>query len=206
MTRKATILLLFSFLLFGITRIEAAETASQILDRAATKVRQQKSIVASYTISADGHNQDGTLTLAGDRFTLSSPGLASWYDGKTQWTYSDQIGEVNVTEPTPEELQQVNPFAIVNSFKKIYAATLLKSPVNEKKIALKANSKHSDIRNVVLTLDSSTLYPKQIVLTMSNRRTVTIKLNSIRPGGNLPLSFFRFDSKKYPGIQVIDLR
>lgn len=184
----------------------AAESASQILDKAAAKIKAQKSIVASYSISADNHTQTGTLTLSGDRFMLSAPGLASWYDGRTQWTYSDHIGEVNVTEPTPEELQQVNPFAIINSFKRTYSATLLKSAAGEKKISLKANSKQSDIRGVVLTLNSSTLYPTLITLTMSNRKTVTIKINSIRPGGEITPSLFRFDPKKYPGVQVVDLR
>lgn len=206
MVRKVIFPLLFSLLSSCFFAVNAAETASQLLDKAAAKIRANKSIVASYVISADNQNQKGTLTLAGDRFRLSSPGLASWYDGRTQWTYSDRIGEVNVTEPTPEELQQINPFAIINSFKKTYTATLLKASAGEKRISLKANSKQSDIRNVTLTLNSTTLFPSHIILTMSNRRTVDIKITSIRTDGDLPLSFFRFDPKKYPGVQVVDLR
>lgn len=184
----------------------AAETASSVLDKAATKVRSAKSLKASYTISADGHQQNGTLTVSGDRFTISSPQISSWYDGKTQWTYSTQTGEVNITEPTPEELQQVNPFAIINSFRKLYKPTLLKSPASEKKIRLTASDQKNDIKSVVLTLNASTLYPTDIELTLSNRQLVKIHVNSVTAGAALPLTDFRFDSKKHPGVPVVDLR
>ena len=108
--------------------LAAAESATAILDKAAAQARSAKSLKATYTITADGHSQSGTLTIAGDRFIISSPQVSSWYDGKTQWTYSTQTGEVNITEPTPEELQQVNPFAIISSFRKLYIATLLIAP------------------------------------------------------------------------------
>ena len=197
---------LLAMLVVMILTCNAAETATSILDKAAEKVKMSKSLNASYTITADGHKQNGTLTISGDRFTISSPQISSWYDGKTQWTYSTQTGEVNITEPTPEELQQVNPFAIINSFRKLYKATLLKSPSTEKRIKLTALKQKNDIKNVVLTLSASTLYPTSIELTLSNRRVVTININSVSTGNALPISDFRFDSKKYQGIPVVDLR
>lgn len=206
--KKFTIIRLVSLilLLFEAGGIVSAQTADQLLDKAADKIGKQKSLAVKYTISADGQNQQGTLTLAGDRFMLTLPGMASWYDGRSQWTFSKMTGEVNLTEPTPEELQQVNPFAIINSFKKTFKATLLKSQPGEKLIALTANSAHPDISKVMLTIDDATLFPKQIVLTMSNRKNVTIKIDSVTPGGDIDASFFRYDSKKFPGIKVVDLR
>ena len=59
---------------------------------------------------------------------------------------------------------------------------------------------------MVLTLSASTLYPTSIELTLSNRRVVTINIKSVSTGNALPISDFRFDSKKYQGIPVVDLR
>lgn len=188
------------------TELSAAETAGSILDKASAKIRSAKSINAAYTITADGHKQAGEIVVAGNCFSISSPQISSWYDGKTQWTYSTQTGEVNVTDPTTEELQQVNPFAIINSFRKFYKAILLKSPATEKTIRLTATDSKNDIKSVVLTLDASTLYPTSIELTLSNRRTVTINVTSVKQGEQLPLSEFRFNPKKYPGVPVVDLR
>lgn len=186
--------------------LHAAESATAILDKAAAKVRSAKSLSASYTITADGHSQSGTLTIAGDRFTIASPQISSWYDGRTQWTYSTHVGEVNITEPTPEELQQVNPFAIINSFKTDYRASMLKAPAGEKKIRLTSTRSGSDIHSVELTLSAATLYPTRIVLTMGNRRSVSIAISSVKAGAALPISFFRYDAAKHPGISVVDLR
>lgn len=183
-----------------------AETAIDILDRASAKFKNEKSIQAAYTISAEGHKQSGTLIVAGDRFIIDSPQISSWYDGKTQWTYSVQTGEVNITEPTPEELQQVNPFAIINSFRKLYKADIVKSSAAEKIVRLTANDPKNDIKSVLLTLNASTLYPVKIDLTMSNRRTITIQVTSVKAGGTLPISDFRYNPSKYPGIPVVDLR
>lgn len=190
----------------GILFCLGATTANSILDSASAKFRSAKSLKAAYTITADGQNQSGTLTLSGDRFVISSPQISSWYDGKTQWTYSTHTGEINITEPTPEELQQVNPFAIISSFRKLYKAVLLKSPSSEKKIRLTANDPHADISSVELTLNSNTLYPSLIEMTLSNKRKVTIKVTTVTPGAELPISTFRFEKSRFPGVPIVDLR
>ena len=186
--------------------LHAAESATAVLDKAAAKIRASKSLSASYTITADGQSNSGTLTISVDRFTIVSPQISSWYDGRTQWTYSTHVGEVNITEPSPEELQQVNPFAIINSFKTHYRASMLKSAAGEKKIRLTATQAGSDIHSVDLTLNATTLYPTRIVLNMANRRSVSITVSSVKPGEALPVSFFRYDAAKHPGLPVVDLR
>ena len=111
-----------------------------------------------------------------------------------------------MTTPSPEELQQINPFAIIKSFKKAYTAKLLNKSGAEQTIELTANSKRADISKAEITINTSTLFPTAIVFRMGNRRTVTIKITSVTPGQALPDSFFRFDPKKYPGVKVVDLR
>lgn len=184
----------------------AAENATDILNSSANKIKAAKSLVASYTISADGHSQSGIMTIAGERFTISSLQMVSWFDGKTQWTYSAHTGEVNVTEPTAEELQQINPFEIIRTFSSKYKAQLLKSPAGSKKIRLTALSPKSDIKGVVLTLSTKTMFPTRIDLTMSNNQNVSIVISRVETGPTLPMSHFRFDPKQYPGVDVIDLR
>lgn len=199
-------LLLFAIIFLSAASIYAVETASGILNSSANKIKSAKSLVASYVITADGHKQDGIMTISGERFTISSPQMVSWYDGKTQWTYTSHTGEVNITEPTAEELQQINPFAIIRSFSNNYKAQQLKSPAGTKKIRLTALSPKSDIKTVILTLNAKTLYPTRIDLTMGNRQSVAIQISAVEEGPTLPAANFRFDAKKYPGVQVVDLR
>lgn len=187
--------------------VGAASTCGALLQRCAAKIKSAPSLSVTYTVSADGNTAEGLLVLQGEMFTISTPGMVSWYDGKSQWTYSDQIGEVNVISPTAEEVQQINPFAIVKSFSSSYSSEQVKSSsAGMTTLRLTANNRKSDISSADVTINDKTLYPTRIVLTMSNRQKVTINIKNVKAGGKLPVSNFRFDAKRYPNVQVIDLR
>lgn len=187
--------------------VGAASSGGALLQRCAAKIKSAPSLSVTYTVSADGNTAEGLLVLQGEMFTISTPGMVSWYDGKSQWTYSDQIGEVNVISPTAEEVQQINPFAIVKSFSSSYSSGQVKSSsAGMTTLRLTANNRKSDISSADVTINDKTLYPTRIVLTMSNRQKVTINIKNVKAGGKLPVSNFRFDAKRYPNVQVIDLR
>ncbi len=187
--------------------VGAASSGGALLQRCAAKIKSAPSLSVTYTVSADGNTAEGLLVLQGEMFTISTPGMVSWYDGKSQWTYSDQIGEVNVISPTAEEVQQINPFAIVKSFSSSYSSEQVKSSsAGVTTLRLTAKNRKSDISSADVTINDKTLYPTRIVLTMSNRQKVTINIKNVKAGGKLPVSNFRFDAKRYPNVQVIDLR
>ena len=197
---------LMSLLLLCACALFAADTPLQVLHRSADKIKSAKSLHVTYTATADGHKYEGVLTIQGDMFTISSPEMKSWYDGTTQWTYSSQIGEVNIITPTPEEVRQINPIAILGSFTTGYNAVALKSPAGKSIVRLTSKNRKSDILSDDITIDNKTLYPTRIVLTMSNNQAVTVDISDIRSGDRLPADSFRFNKSRYPGVQVVDLR
>ena len=60
--------------------LHAAESATAVLDKAAAKIRASKSLSASYTITADGQSNSGTLTI---RATASRLSLRRSHRGTT---------------------------------------------------------------------------------------------------------------------------
>ena len=60
----------------------------------------------------------------GRKFQATTPQGIVWFDGKTQWTYVKQNGEVNISNPTAAELQAINPYNFINLYKKGYKAEL----------------------------------------------------------------------------------
>ena len=184
----------------------AVETADAFLGRVAAKLKSSPSIVASYRLTTDGASQRGTLTVAGNCFTIDAPGLRSWYDGKTQWTYSSQTGEVNITEPSPEEVEQINPFAVINAFRQGYKSQFVPAAAGLKKIKMTSSVPGNDISNVLFTVSDKTLDPAEIVLTLSSNQVIVIRIDSVKAGVKMPASSFRFDKSKFPGVEVVDLR
>ncbi len=184
----------------------SAESADGLLKSAGEKLNSAKSINASYRVSAEGQSIKGALTVAKNRFVIDSPQLKSWFDGKTQWTYSAEIGEVNITEPTDDELAQVNPFAILNTFRTKYKSQILKTDGNSQLIEMVPVNKKSTITKLLVTIDRRTLYPSKIVIYTDGGSAVTIDVTSVSEGTFLPESQFRFDPKKFPGVEIVDLR
>ena len=201
----------FSYILLSLVVFFSASdiyaiNANEVLTNASEKYQKDGSISAQFTLSGVGNSTDGTITISGDKFHLSTPLLSIWYNGRTQWTYSAETYEVNITEPTVEELQQVNPFAIINSFRMQFNATLLKSANSMYRIQLTPlKSVNTSISKAIVTLNASTLYPNEIALTIDNN-IITIKTKNIKAIKNVPHKTFVFDEKKYPNAEIVDLR
>ena len=193
--------------IFGCCLSVSANDGSALLDKAADKFQRTKSISASFTLSGNGNSSNGKITISGDRFVIEMSGLSIWYNGRTQWTYSKASNEVSITEPTPDELQQINPFAIVSAFRKAYSATTISNSNGVTKIRLTPLSSRGEaITSIVLPLNNTTLYPTEIKLSLDNGETITIVTNSIKEGASLPASTFNFDKKAFPSAEIIDLR
>lgn len=183
-----------------------AKTADEVLSNASKVFSNSKSITASFVMIDNGYSNAGKIVVAGNKFVITTPKLSTWFDGKTQWTYSSSINEVNIGEPTADELQIINPFTIINDFKINYNGTLLESAKDSYKIKLTPKKSNNDIKSVELMVNSSTYLPSLIVIIAKNNIKTTINIKNINIGGTLPSSTFVFNSTKYPGVEVIDLR
>ncbi|UKI44547.1 MAG: hypothetical protein L6U16_03075 [Porphyromonadaceae bacterium] len=69
----------------------------------------------------------GTIVMKGNQFRILANNIKSWYDGKTQWTYSTATDEVNVTTPTAQQLVMIHPLAAAQSLKSGYKMSAKKS-------------------------------------------------------------------------------
>ncbi len=182
-----------------------AQSASKILDSASKMFSNSKSISATFALIDNGHSQNGSIIIAGNKFVINTPQLSTWFDGKTQWSYSPQANEVNIINPTAEEVRQINPFAIISDFRSNFNEKKLNSTKGTHKILLTSKN-NQPIRNVELTLDASTHLPLLIVITAKNNTKATIKIKTIKAGDAVNNSTFIFNEKKYPGVEIVDLR
>lgn len=194
------------FLLISLPGMAAGETAVSVMDKVVATLHKSKSLTADYSAEVDGHLQKGELCVCGDRFRIISPSFACWFDGSAQWTYSSSVGEVNVTEPTPEEISQINPFAIVRHFKSGYTASIVSSDAKSVVLSLKAKGSQGDIRNVLLTVSRASYLPTKAVISLSTGQKISITVTGFKSGPLLPASAFRYDPNKLPGVSVVDLR
>lgn len=191
-----------------------AQTARQVLDETAGKLRGSGGIEAAFEATQfkgtqEGGTADGHIYVAGNKFKISSPSVTTWYDGRTQWTLLNGSNEVNVSTPTAAELQQTNPYTFLNLYKKGYDLRLATTSYRGKschEVRLVAQSKNNAIQLLIAVIDKTTHMPLSIRLKDSRGEWTRIRVNSIKTNRRYADSTFRFDQKQHPGVEVIDLR
>ena len=193
-----------------------AQNANDILGKAAAAYENSNGISASFTMftrSAGqnaGESFEGTIQMKGDKFTLVTPDALTWFNGTTQWTYVERNDEVNVTNPTGEELQFTNPALLLNSYKKGFTAAYKgESTAPNGKAAYDVEltpKKKGDIVKVELQIEKYSNFPARITVTSKNGVSSTIQISQLKTGINQPDRFFVFNEGDYPDVEVIDLR
>ena len=189
--------------------------AKEILDRTAATFRQAGGVQAGFTVSNyfKGKLQGtstGTIQLKGEKFYLDAEGVKTWFDGRTQWTYLSNTDEVNVSEPTAEELQAINPYTLLYIYKQGYRLKLGKTNTYRGKpayeVILNASGKKQDLQCIILYVAKDSFQPLCVSMTQQGGNSAAIQLTSYRTGQDYSDRLFTFDKKAYPNAEVIDLR
>ena len=168
---------LFLLSAFALANASQDNRAKTILDHTADAYRKAGGIHILF-----GGTQQGILLLKGECFYLECGGVKSWFDGKTQWSYVEQNEEVTISNPSPEELQSINPYALINSYASLFD--------------YRYGTRH-------------TIKGKQgdeIILTPRQKGTQEFRILSYKTRQAYTDDTFRFNPKHYPDAEVIDMR
>ena len=177
--------------------------ARQILDRTASALQQAGGIQATF----EGSN-NGTLLMKGEKFFLDCAGISSWFDGKTQWSYVSDNEEVTVSIPTPEELQGINPYALIQSYKNGYNYQYKGKHTQNGIIGheVKLTPEHEQSLKSITLFVTEKYLPIYIKVEQDNGMADEIIITSCQTNQKLNDNVFVFDKKKYPNAEIIDMR
>lgn len=193
-----------------------AQNAKDILDKANLAYNQAGGIVASFTINTEDvkgktiYSQDGKAYLKGNKFKIDVPDGITWFDGKTQWVYAKGGDEVNVSNPTGEELAGVSPSVLLSlykaGFKLIYKGEKKEKTKTVYVIEMIPLGKKTEFSKMIVTIDKATNIFTSVSTYGKDGMDNHLIINKIQTGVNLSDAVFVFNKKEYPGVEVIDLR
>ena len=198
------------------TSIKNDPDAKKILDKVSAKFKTYKSPQAAFSYQVENaqgkvlSTKKGTVRMSGSKYYVSMGGLEIFSDGRTSWSYDKSANEVTVNgvdaasnNMTPQKL-----------FTNFYDKDFLYKLNGEKKIGGK---KVQEIEMtpidktrpfhkvyVYVDKDANTIYSTKFLEKSGNRYSYTI--NSLKPNVASSDADFAFDKKKYPGVEVVDLR
>lgn len=176
-----------------------AQNATQIFDRTVAAYKAAGAVSANYSMGSSR----GTIVMKGSQFRILANNLKSWYDGKTQWTYSTATDEVNVSAPSAQQLVMVNPLAAAQTLKSGYSMSAKKNGSGYV-LTLKPKAK-SNVTSVTLYISSAYVLTKAVYTTKKGSETLTI--SNYKTKVSTTAATFKFDKKQVPaGTEVVDLR
>ena len=177
--------------------------AEAILDKTLSSLSDSNGIRADF-----GGTENGFLLLKGEKFYLNNGNIQSWYDGETQWSYVADTEEVNVSNPTPEELQGINPYLILMRYKTDFDYTYNGSHTRNgvKGHAIVLTPKHSDNRELIRIFVSNANEPLAMKIEQNGQTLSEINVTSYKINQKLEDNMFRFNKTLYPDAEIIDLR
>ena len=153
-------------------------------------------------------SETGFLLLKGEKFYLNNGNVQSWYDGKTQWSYVADTEEVNISHPTLEELQGINPYLILMRYKTdfnyTYKGSQTRNGVKGHEIVL--TPKHSEQSEVIRVFISKTYHPLAMKMEQNGQTLSEINVISYKTDQKLEDGMFRFNKSLFPNAEIIDMR
>ena len=184
----------------------SAQSPASVVDKVLAALKGSNAVSASYAISSPQGSSKGTLVMSGKKFRVLANDVKCWYDGKTMWSYSTATGEVNVTNPTPADLQMSNPYSAAQNFKSSFIAS--KGGTGNGTYVIRFTpKKKSNVKHMLVTVSTSTWLISKAVIVQTNGAKTTIAISNYNKNASAPASTFKFDKKQVPsGVQVVDLR
>jgi outer membrane lipoprotein carrier protein len=190
--------------------------AKAILDNVSAKFKTYKSVQADFTLSITDANgkvegtKKGVVYMNGSKYRVSISGQEIYSDGNNIWTYDKSANEVQITKFDPSSNTITPQKMFTNFYDKDFLYKLNGETKEGKKtiqeIELTPVDKTKTFYKVLVGIDKAS---KNIVSTKvfeknGNRYIYTI--TGMKTNTNLPQSLFVFDAKKYPNVEVVDLR
>lgn len=216
---KYKLLTLLSIISFFCVTSKAQDTQNDpkvILNDARMAYYSSGGITADFSLNMvdhrtnDKYNFVGKISMKGDKFKMDIPGITTWFNGKTQWVYIKDSNEVNISNPSDEELQDITPSALFNLYENNYQLSYNgEKRVNGKKIVeieLVPVQKRSEIKRIVVQIDKATDLLTSIKIINKSQFENELTIKKMQTKINISDETFVFNGKNYPKVEVIDLR
>jgi outer membrane lipoprotein carrier protein len=190
--------------------------AKLVLDAVSAKFKTFKTVKASFTLKIEDAagkvqgSKTGTVMMKGVKYRVSITGQEIFCDGATIWTYDVAAKEVQVStldnssgSITPQKL-------FTNFYDKdflfVLAPEVKKAGKVYQVVELTPIDKTKPFFKVVIEVDkaSKTIMSTRVFEKNGNRYLYAI--NTMNTTTAMTDDNFAFSAKKYPGVEVIDLR
>lgn len=212
---KNLVLTFTGILLINLSFAQYDPKALEILEAMSKKYKAIPAFEANLTSSLTNESTNtkdelkGKITVKGDKYRLELPEQHVYNNGTTVWTYLPEQKEVNIDnfDPKSDDLNLPKIFEMYKKgFKYLWLGDKTEAGTACDEIDLvpeKKNAQYFKVKMMISKKDKSVLN-----FTMFDRGGNRIKytITKFTPNIKVDDAFFSFEVKKFPGVEVNDLR
>lgn len=184
--------------------------AKKILDGVSAKFKTFKTVQSKFTLkieNASGKvlgNKTGTVYMKGNKYRVSVTGQEIFCDGANIWTLDKAANEVTITKIDPSANSITPQKLFTNFYDKDFTYKLTSNTAAGQQIELTPVDKAKPFNKVVVSIKNSNIVSTKVFEKAGNRYTYST--SGLSPNVSVADALFVFDAKKYPGVEVVDLR
>ena len=190
--------------------------AKKVLDAVSAKFKTFKSVKASFTLKIENAagkvqgTKTGTVLIKGMKYRVSITGQDIFCDGATIWTYDMAAKEVQVAT-LDNSSGSITPQKLFTNFYDKDFLFLLNEDVKRngktyQVVELTPIDKTKPFFKVILEVDKATKVIMSTRVFEKNGNRYLYAINNMATSTVITDDNFVFNPKKYPGVEVIDLR
>jgi outer membrane lipoprotein-sorting protein len=214
MKQFAIFILLFNYLYVFSQQDPEAKT---ILDRVAEKNRNCSTIQADFELVVENHRDNktsrstGSVKIKGNKYYIESMGSKVFFDGKTLWSFMEDLNEVNISSPdTAQDDFMENPVKIFGFYNHNFKYRLVSEVRIDEgwmyEIDLFPNDLNQPYSRFKLLVNRDTDDIYKITAVGKDGIDYCAYIRNAIYNQSLNDEVFIFKPEKHKGIEIIDMR
>jgi outer membrane lipoprotein carrier protein len=218
---KYSILILLSLAAFFNLDAQTDAKSKSILQKASEINNGYKTITSNFSFSTSDlqsgktTTEQGFISMKGEKYKLKLSKSDITFDGKNIYNYLSESNEVNITYPEPAKKENgdffiSNPRDIFKFYTKNFKTKWMKETIVNNiscdEIELYPNDLKTKYTKISMHIEKNTYHILDIKISFKNGTRQIIEFSNFKSNTSIPDTDFIFDTKKYPGIVVNDMR
>lgn len=212
---KKILLVLALFLVANISYAQKDVKAEKILSKVSQNYKNLNSFRIKFSLTVKNAEENinetsiGVADIKNDKYMISIMGADTYFDGKTRYTFLKDSEELNISEPEDEENELSNPAKIFSLYKNGFTYSLVKEyrkdGVNIVNIEL-IPTEEKEYSKVLLVINKDNNRIISFTSLGKDSNDVVLKITKLDTSHSFNDSYFVFDTKSHPNVEVIDMR
>lgn len=186
--------------------------AKRILDAVSARFKSFKAVQSKFTLKIENSankligNKSGTVYMKGTKYRVSVTGQEIFSDGTNVWTLDNAAKEVTISKLDPSSNSITPQKLFTNFYDKDFLYKLNNDAGNVQEIELTPIDKSKPFHKVLLFINKATQTISSAKIFEKAGNRITYAVSGMNSNASVADNVFVYDAKKYPGVDVVDLR